>query len=476
MGRVFDEFRQIAKIPRPSFHEEKIRDYLVEWATKKGIVVRQDGFKNVYMMKPATPGYESFSSIAMQAHTDMVPQKAEGIEHDFLNDPIQFFVDGDIVSTRGRTTLGADNGLGVATILAILSDDSLEHPMLEGIFTSCEEEDFSGAENFNPDWMKSNYLMNLDHCNDYEIVVSSAGGIDFTAEKTLEYESLSGGYIDFSIKIYGFKGGHSGEDIHRGRGNTNILIFRFLDYISELDFYLSDIKGGSHRLAIPRESAVNIYLNKVDIDNFKLKAKEFNEILIEEFPDLGDEILFEINEEKSGNKAIKRDFFKNVLEYVFTSPTDIQIMSNSFPNFVDTSANLGEIFIEDEKIILVTDVRSSYESQRDFVVRKLEIIADSHNFKHKTWGAYYNWKYKKNSRLRELVFKVYEKNLDTEPKVLALHAGLECSFFDHKKENMDIVSLGPNAYDFHSPSESFSLSSLETFYKNIVEVLKEAKF
>ena len=428
------------------------------------------------MIKPASLGYESYKPIALQAHTDMVAEKALGVEHDFLNDPIEYFIDGDIVSTRGRTTLGADNGLGMAIILALFDDNTLKHPKLEGIFTSAEEEDFSGAANFDINLIQSKYLINLDCCNDNQIVCASAGGITFDGYKQLCYAELEGEFIDCKISISGFQGGHSGEDIHKGRGNTNILLFRLLHLLSDLDFYLLDISGGSFRLAIPRESSATIRISKKDSNSLEKLVEEFREILILEFPNSTDSIKIEIKETKSNKNPIKCKTFNDIKNYILTSPVDIQIMSNSFENLVDCSCNLGEIFIRDDKMVIISDIRASYDSQRDFIVEKLKIIAKTYGLDYKTYGEYYNWQYKKESKLRSLVESVYTKNNREQVEIVAVHAGLESGFFDHKKDGMDIVSLGPNSWNFHSPMEAFSISSLKYFYKNLIEILEFAKF
>lgn len=256
MSKVLEQFFEITKIPRQSYDEEKIRDYIYEFGKKHNLETYKDNYKNVLIRKKASKGYENYAAIALQAHIDMVCEKALGVEINFKKDGIKYFVDGDIVSTHGRTSLGADDGLGVSTILTILEDDSLRHPEIEAIFTSCEEEDFSGAKNFNQGLLKARHMINLDHCIEDEILLSSAGGGTITSTKKLN-RIKNNGLKSFEITVSGLIGRHSGEDINKGRGNSNILLFRFLKYLN-IPFYINNINGGSFRLSIPRESSIII--------------------------------------------------------------------------------------------------------------------------------------------------------------------------------------------------------------------------
>lgn len=475
---VFKEFEELAKVPRPSSREEKVVEYLYKWALKNDVNVIKDNYRNVFMRKPASRGYESYSPICLQAHIDMVCEAADGYEHDFYNDPIQIFVDGDVVSTHGKTTLGADNGLGVSAILAILKDNDLEHPEIEAVFTSGEEEDFYGADNFDATNIKAKYVINLDNSSDNKITCGSAGGVTIKAIKKLDYVELSKEeYISYRVKISGLKGGHSGGDIHRGRGNSNILLFRFLDQCRQLDYYLSDIDGGTFRLAIPRESSVDIFINKNNVDLLEKISAEFLSNIKEEFPEYGDTLKLELlSKEVNEHKAINKAINESILNYILLSPVDIQMMSNSFEGLVDASCNLGEIYLENSNIVIVSDIRASYDSQREFILRKLVLLTEILNFEKEIFGYYYNWKYNASSKLRDLAKQIYIKNNGKEPLISTVHAGLEGGFFSNKKPGIDIISIGATSWDFHSPNESFSLSSLGRFYNNLVEILKSAKF
>lgn len=475
---VFKEFVELSKVPRPSSHEEKVVEYLYNWALSNDIYVMKDDFRNVLMRKPASKGYESYSPICLQAHIDMVCEVADGMEHDFFNDPIEIFVDGDVVSTHGKTTLGADNGLGVSAILAILKDDTLEHPEIEAIFTSGEEEDFHGADNFDVSILKSNHLINLDNSNDNVIICGSAGGVAVKVYKKLDHIELSKeDYISYKVKLSGLDGGHSGTDIHRGRGNSNVLLFRLLDKLSEVDYYLSDVNGGTFRLSIPRESSVDIFISKNDIKSFEEICAEFFSVIKVEFPKYDEQLILELLEsDRDEYTGIDKGITDNIINYVLLSPVDIQTMSNSFEGLVDASCNLGEIYIEDSNVIFISEIRSNYDSQREFVLKRILLTAELLNFEKEIFGYYYSWQYKAKSKLRDLAKEIYTKNNEKDPLVTTVHAGLEGGFFSNKKPDLDIISIGSTSWDFHSPNESFSLSSLERFYNNLVEILKEAKF
>lgn len=469
MSKVLEQFFEITKIPRPSFHEEKIRDYIYNFGKAHNFETYKDDYKNVLIRKPASEGYEKYAPIALQAHIDMVCEKAPSVEIDFTTDGIEYFVDGDIVSTHGKTSLGADNGLGISSILTILNDDSLKHPEIEAIFTSCEEEDFSGAENFDGSLLKSRHLINLDHCVENEILSSSAGGITVTASKKLE-RIENNNFNSFKVTISGLVGGHSGEDIHKGRGNSNILLFRFLNSL-ETKFFINSIEGGSFRLAIPRESSVTICIQ--DEKELFEKRNEFLEIIRNEFSNVKD-IDIEI-ERVEASYFYENNHNENIIDYVLLLPTDSVILSNTFEGVVDASNNVGEIYIKDDKLFVISDIRANFDSQRSFIVEKITRLSKLCGFDCNVWGAYYSWPYKKDSEIRKLAFDIYKKNYDNA-KVIPIHAGLECGFFSAKIENMDIISIGPNSWDFHSPKEAFSIKSLDKFYNTLITILENAKF
>lgn len=472
---VLSEFHSITRIPRPSGHEEKISTYLVNWANNENLIVEKDPWNNVFIKKEASSGYENISPIALQAHMDMVCEKNEDVNHDFLNDPIEYFIDDDIVSTHNKTTLGADNGIGLALALSILKNKDLKHPELEVIFTTDEEENFTGATNFDISSLKSNYLINIDHACEDELVCASAGGIGVKSFRDIEYTKIKENFSNYKISLTGLKGGHSGEDIHKGHGNSNILLFRLLNSFSK-DFQLLNIKGGSFRLAIPRESFVNISIDENNINYFLSEITSFKEKLITEFPSCKDSLKITLEKSNLNSLAIDENTKNDLINLVLSYPNGIQEMSDVFDNLVKSSINLGEIYIEDNKIYLVSEIRSLNENDIDNILNKANIITKAFNFNFLSFGRYFSWSYKDNSKLRELATNVFSKVQNQKINSLAVHAGLECGFFLEKKPSLDIISIGPNCKYFHSPSEEFSISSVDKVYKSLVSLLENINF
>lgn len=471
--KFLEEFDLITKIPRPSHHEEKIAEYLVNWANKHQLDVMCDEFNNVIIKKPASVGYENYQPIALQSHSDMVCEKAEDVEHDFLTDPIKYFIDGDTVSTHGMTTLGADDGLGMSLILSILSNKNLKHPKLEAIFTTAEEEDFSGVENLDPSILSAKKLINIDHCDDSSILCASAGGITFTA--THKFNLIpSKNLKSFEIVLSGLMGGHSGEDIGNGRGNANILLFRLLKELRKYDVKLNYVSGGSYRLAIPRTARSIILFDERQLENIKQKISEFLTIIKDEYVNFH-ELDIKFSECASDGNYIDDNSFEDLIKYSLTVPNGVFEMSSIFKNIVDTSSNLGEIYIKDDALVVIVDIRSNYNSKLTRITDLLEILAQQFNFKYDIWGKYFAWKYQKESDLRDLIYTTYSELSGNSPRIEAVHAGLECGFFAEKGFT-DIISIGPNAKDFHSPSESFSISSAEYVYQALIKLLESTKF
>ncbi len=471
---IFKEFDAITKIPRPSFHEERISEYLYQWAKERELEVYRDEYNNILIKKPATPGYEEAKPVILQAHMDMVAEANPEIEHDFLTDPIEYFVDGDSISTHNRTTLGADNGIGIALALAILNAKDLSHPALELVVTTAEEEDFSGADNFDASELQGKYMINVDHCVDTEILCASAGGIAVRSSCPVTTEAPISD-VGFQVLINGLVGGHSGEDIHRGRGNAIILLHRFLHSIKDLPYAVTDISGGKFRLAIPRYASVTLRLPGEYEERFREALKAFQQMLREEYLPFEDARIEAKAVVFADEPTISRELTDRLTLFVLTSPNEVQFMSNVFPGQVDASCNLGELFIEDGEIVILNDIRTSYGSQSDFIADKVLILSTAFGFEGSTFMRYDSWKYEPNSILRKVAAQSIEKICGTEAKVIALHAGLECGFFKKKLPELDIISIGPNAFDFHSPKEHLSISSTLRSYEILKDILENMK-
>lgn len=470
---VFYEFDRITKIPRQSHNEELISEYLYNWAKEQNLDVIRDNYNNIFIRVPATKGYENKDSIALQAHMDMVCEKNPEIEHDFSKDPIEYFIDGDIVSTHNRTTLGADDGIGVATILALIKSDN-PHPELEIIFTTDEEDDFTGASNFNYELIKSKYLINVDHAKEDEIICSSAGGTGIKLVKKINLKSKpeKNNFKTYRISIKGFNGGHSGEDIEKGYGNANIELFRIINKLY-INYEVLNINGGTLRTAIPREASIDLAFDPKDFKNVKLFLEEYKKIISDEYEYLNDNFDIDIFEiENNYNKIISYKDFEDLNKIILMLPNGIQEMSYTFKNTVKTSINIGEVRLNKDTLEIVAEIRSLCDSETQFLIDKIEIISELFSYQCTTFSTYCAWKFKKNSKLKDIAVEIFEKIQKKKIRAIALHAGLECSFFANVKDDIDIISIGPNCRYFHSPKEEFEFSSMQKIYRCLAELVK----
>lgn len=474
---VYENFRKISSIPRNSFEEKKISDFLYKWAKERELEVYQDHSFNIFIRKPATQGYESAPTVLLQAHMDMVCEKSLDSKHDFSKDPIEFYIDGDIVSTRGKTTLGADNGIGVAYILSILESETISHPRLEALLTTAEEEDMSGAINFDTTQITASYLINLDHANDKEILCGSCGGMGvrlrLPISKNYKDKSL---YRCFRISVEGLLGGHSGEDIHRGHGNANILLGRILNHIKSLNIDILDIKGGTFRLAIPREAEAIIAVPLEQVETLQALIQDMKDIINKEYGNNSVNLKLDLEEiEIKDNLCISEGIIDDILLLLYLSPDGIQDMNNKILGIVDSSCNLGELYIEGDELIITYEIRASLDSKIDYIYEKINMIAKTVGAKVESFFPYPGWEVRSDSKLREVAINVYKNMFEEEPNVTAVHAGLECGCLLKGKPDLDAISIGPNAWGFHSPSERVSICSILKIWEYLKKVLLEIK-
>lgn len=474
-NRVFFNFSEISKIPRATFSEKKISDFIKAWAENLNLEVHQDSKNNLLIRKKATLGYENKKPIILQAHIDMVCEKAPDSNHDFQNDPIDLVLDGDILSTGNKTTLGADDGIGVALAMTILEDKNLKHPGIDAIFTTAEEEDMSGALSLDASWFYTNRIINLDNMIDNELVVGSCGGKGAELKYPLELEDIKTDSICFYIKLANLAGGHSGEDINKGRTNAIVLLGRLLNkFRNDFDFSIFDIKGGNFRLAIPREASVSLTINKNDIDVFKKSLSDFENniknILVEEDKNFSITIN-NLDLKNTENKIFTKGFRNKIIDNILLSPNGAANMLSSLA-VVESSCNLGELFIKDNFIFFVTEIRATYEANREFIYEKIESLAKIFSGEVRDFYHYPSWIYRANSELQKNATKIYKDLYNEDMKIIAVHAGLECSCFEDKVKDMDAISIGPNAWDLHSPKERLSVSSTEKIYRFLVALLE----
>lgn len=470
---IFQYFHELCQIPRPSFHEEKISAYLLEWAGNQGLEAEQDAAKNVFIRKPATPGYEHAPCIMLQAHMDMVCEKSPEIEHDFDSDSISWQIEGDRINTGGRTTLGADDGIGVAYAMAILTDESLEHPELEVLFTTAEEEDLSGAEHFDASRMRAARLINLDHACDTEILCGSCGGQAAELKIPVVSEPVPAGWISALLSVSGLHGGHSGEDIHRGHGNASTLLARVLLAIEEKAvFKLGPVNGGSFRLAIPRDASAVVCFPKEQWSVFEGIIKEQERQMKGEFASTGGDLSITLEAAKQPRWCTEPDLLLNA---ALLAPDGIYQMNESLVGLVDTSDNLGEIYLTERELCLVFEIRSARPSLGTYLYQRIGRLAKVLGGTCNTSKGYPSWDFHPKSSFREVASQTYEELFGCESKYLTVHAGLEVGFFSQKKPELDAIAIGPNCWNFHSPTEEMSISSARKIYTFLCGILKNCK-
>ena len=472
--QVFDIFAEICKVPRPSKHEERISQWLQDFAASHGIECVADEAMNVIMRVPATPGYEEHEGVILQAHMDMVCEKNGDVEHDFMNDPIQTWVDGEWLKAKG-TTLGADNGIGIAMALAVITDPELQHPAIECLFTVDEETGLTGAMKLQDGMLKSKRLINLDSEDDGQIFIGCAGGIDTLAKMHYKGERLEakGERLAIRLSVSGLMGGHSGDDINKGRANANQLIVWFLARIGpQTEVQLASIQGGNLRNAIAREAEAVITIPMACKEQIRIEWNNFVAQMEGVFGEVEKEMRLELETTDMPEMFIPADKAYRLIMALCECPHGMIAMSKEMPGLVETSTNLASIKMKEGYIEVNTSQRSSIEASKHHlkwaVEQALSLACDE-----VTHGdGYPGWAPNPNSPLLEVVKKAYTDLFNAEPQVLAIHAGLECGLFLEKYPYLDMVSIGPQMYGVHSPQERLSIPSTERCYAWLRQTLK----
>ncbi len=468
--KVFYYFEEVTRIPRGSGNEKEISDYLLNLANNKGWDVIQDEFLNIIIRKPATSGYENAPVVMIQGHMDMVCEKNEGIEHDFEKDPIALrIIDGCIYATE--TTLGADNGIAVAIALAILDSDDLAHPELEVFITVDEEKGMTGAMKVDGSIFKSKYLLNLDSEEEGIFTTGCAGGCDITFNIPIT-EQDSSKKDAYKVVVKGLLGGHSGAEIHKERGNANKILGRILyDMLDNVD--LVRINGGSKINAIPREAYAVVTTDK--IDDVKNKIVFWNDMLKNEFAFTDPSVTVLIQETNTKEIPMIKDCFKKIVSAINLIPSGI-LSRSTVIDLVISSNNLGVVTTENNCVNIYNGSRSSVETLLTHSFEPMmKQLAEILDLKCQVGNYYPGWEYAKDSQIRDLCIDTYKEMYNTEPKVEAIHAGLECGLLMKKIQGLDAISIGPNTWDVHSPNEHISIKSIENTYYFICEVLKRVK-
>ena len=478
---VFSIFHEITQVPRPSKREGKIIEWLKAFAVKHNLEHTVDEAGNIIMRKPATPGYEDKPGVILQAHMDMVCEKNNDTVHDFDNDPIRTYIDGDFIKAQG-TTLGADNGIGMALMLAAITSDTLKHPALECLFTVDEETGLTGAFRLQDGCLNGKQLINLDSEDDGQVFIGCAGGIDTLAK--MHYEpipSIEGEarmqLYSLRIKVGGLMGGHSGDDINKGRGNANKILVRFLYQVMQAtDMQLATINGGNLRNAIAREAEAVIAIPMAYKEDIRVMLNHYIATIEAEIGDVEKDFFMHLETTDMLELFIPADKAKVLIQALYACPHGMMAMSKTMPGLVETSTNLASVKMkEDEKGAFVeinTSQRSSIESKKHDIKQMVECALALACDEVTHGDGYPGWAPNPQSPLLEVTKKAYQDLFATEPKVLAIHAGLECGLFLEKYPYLDMVSIGPQMFGVHSPQERLSIASTGKCWEWLQRVLE----
>lgn len=472
---IWQCFDEITKVPRPSCHEEKIREYLLEFAKKHGISAKTDAVGNVAMSKKATAGRENAPTVVLQAHMDMVAEKNSGVEHDFMKDPIQTYIDGDWVKAKG-TTLGADNGIGMAAALAVMADDSLEHGPVEALFTVNEEIGLEGAQNLGEGMITGKILLNLDSEDDGEIFVGCAGGVDTTAVFTYNRSFAPENFRYFKVKVSGLLGGHSGGDIHLGRANANKVIARFIwECSKKWEIEVSSFCGGNLRNAIPREAEAVFGIHSEHSAHVDTFLSEYAASVTNEYKGIEPSMNLAIEPVEAPAYCIDRKTSLALVRALYSAPHGVISMSHDIEGLVETSTNLAAVKMEgDNKIKVTTSQRSSVESRKVDIAGQVEAHFQLAGAEVTHSDGYPGWAPNMESAIMKIAADSYEELFGQKAAIKAIHAGLECGLFLQNNPGLDMVSIGPTMTGVHSPDEQLLIPTVDKFWKHLVLVLKKA--
>lgn len=468
---IWKNFYLLTQVPRPSGHLEKIQKFLLDWAKEKGIEAILDEAGNVLMRKPATPGMEDCKVVTLQGHMDMVPQKSPESAHNFETDPIEAYIDGDWVRAK-NTTLGADDGMAVATIMAIMEANDIQHGPLEGFITADEESTMGGVNDMSTDLLKGDILLNLDNETEGEMMIGSAGGVNLTA--TLEYKEVEVDATDAAVKVSlgGLLGGHSGLEINEGRGNANKMMARFVqDAIANFDACLASWQGGNMRNAIPREAEVVLTLPKENVEALKEIVEEWRATFTGEYEAIEKGLTFEVEDVALPAMIVPAEVQDNLVNALCGCHNGVMRFIPEVPSIVETSSNLAIVEIAGGKAMFKVLVRSSRDSMRECCAETLESIFAMAGMRVELDGAYPAWQPNPKSEIVELMRNVYRDLFNAENKVQVIHAGLECGVIGAKYPKMDMVSFGPTMRSPHTPNERCYIPSVEKYWQFVLATL-----
>ena len=472
---IWEIFDDITRVPRPSKREEKIGAFLVEFAKSHNLEYQCDAIGNIVIRKGASAGFEARPTVVLQAHTDMVCEKNSDKVFDFDNDAIQTYIDGEWVKADG-TTLGADDGIGIAAALALLVDEEVKHPAIEALFTVDEETGLTGAFNLGEGMVQGKYLINLDSEDEGEVFIGCAGGVDTLAYLPLATEAAPDDYAYYKVNVSGLLGGHSGDDIDKGHANSNKWAARIAERGTRLfGARLSHFDGGNLRNAIPREAYVVLGVPGDKAAAFESDVKAYGETLCAEFAIVERGAKVDVVGVDAPTEVLSQTTQRNLLLALMSVPSGVLAMSAAMPGLVETSTNLASVKFVDDKIVITTSQRSSVESAKECAKLQVEsaFVAAGCEVVHS--DGYPGWAPNPNSTLLECTKAAYKRLFGTEPKVRAIHAGLECGLFLEKYPHLEMVSFGPTLRGVHSPDERLEIATVDKFWTLLVEVVATIK-
>ncbi len=470
--QLWNKFADLNAIPRASKKEEQVIKFMKAFGENLGLETIVDEVGNVIIKKPATAGFENRTTVVMQSHLDMVHQKNNDTEFDFSTQGIDMYVQGDWVRAKG-TTLGADNGLGVATIMAILESKDIPHPAIEALFTIDEETGMTGAQGLKGGLLSGGILLNLDTEEDDEIGVGCAGGIDVTATRTYNEEETPEFKIGFGIKVKGLQGGHSGMQIHEGLGNANKIMNRLLfDGFENFGLRISEIDGGSLRNAIPRESSAIVAIDAMHEETFVTETLELAEAIKSELKTMEPDLEIEVFKVETPKMIMDLGVQEGLTRAIYAAQNGVYRMSADIPELVETSNNLARVEVKNGEIKIACLTRSSVESSKMDLANTLRATFELTGCEVELTGDYPGWTPNMASPILKIMTQLYEDLNGEQPHVAACHAGLECGILGQNYPKMDMISFGPNIKGAHSPDERAQISSVEKYWKFVLAILK----
>lgn len=471
-AKLWEQFYNVSQIPRGSGNEEAVGEYIISVAQKNNLEYKKDEFGNIVVKQPATPGYENKPTVIIQGHTDMVCEKNNDTVHDFEKDPIKLVCDGEWITADG-TTLGADNAIGFCMGLAIMEDDSVEHPALEHLFTVDEETGLTGAENLSTDFVSGKIMLNIDSEEEGALYIGCAGGKHTILHRKIEWENTPTGMKVVKVKIGGLSGGHSGLNIDMGLGNSIKLISRFLVNVKEkIDIKLAAIDGGNKHNAIPREADAVIYISANDENTLKDLVKKFDAIFKDELKFVDKGVSLTIEDKEKTDKVFTDAFCTDILNVLYSMPHGVQAMSHAVEGLVETSTNMAIVETKEDIIEMLTSQRSSVASSIEDIADKVKAVGELGGFEVEQGGGYPAWQPNPDSKVLKLAIDTYKEKAGKEPEVKAIHAGLECGIIGEKFPGMDMLSFGPTIEGAHSPDERVNIADVEKVWNFLLDLLK----